>query len=185
MKTIALIGPSGCGKTTIIDAIMEKQTNGVTFPFNFIKIKSHTSKDSRLEDYHKVSREEFERMIDNGEFVEYTNYSGNYYGLSKKTIENLGNGIGIKAFDIVGVKSLKRLYGDDVIAIFVYRKTDNLIASILDRDVTDAEKQSRISQLEDEQKNRFSEEIDGVLKVDENDIDSTINRFIHLIEAVK
>jgi hypothetical protein len=55
----------------------------------------------------------------------------------------------------------------------------------LERDVPDAEKHARISQLEDEQKNRFCEEIDGVLKVDEDDIDATITRFMHLLEAVK
>lgn len=186
MKIVALIGPSGSGKTTIIDEIISEQEKGTVYPFGkFIKLKSTTSKDSRLEDYNKVSREEFEKMIANSEFVEYTNYSGNYYGVPKQTITDLGDGIGIKAFDIVGVKSFKRLYGDDVLAIFVYRKTDALIASILERNVTDAEKNARISQLEDEQKNRFSEEIDGILKVDENDLPATINRLMHLLEAVK
>lgn len=187
MKIIALIGPSGSGKTTILDEIIRLQEEGREFPFGkCFKLKSTTSKDNRLGDYEKVSREEFETMIANDEFVEYTNYSGNYYGLSKKTIEKLGDGIGIKAFDILGVKSLKRIYGEDnIIAIFIYRKTDALVESIMARNVPIAEKNARISQLEDEQKNRFSPEIDGILKVDENDLPSTINRFCHLIEAVK
>lgn len=186
-KAIVLVGPSGSGKTTLINEIMRlQQEEGYRFPFGELKfIKSYTTKLARLEDYIPITKEEFEQKIANGELVEYTNYDGNYYGVGKDTIENLGNKIGIKAFDIVGVKSLKRLYGDDIIAIFTYRKTPALIASIMERNVSDAEKHSRISQLENEQKNRFAEEIDGVLKMDEGDLPATVERFMHLIEAVK
>ncbi len=186
-KAIVLVGPSGSGKTTLINEIMRlQQEEGYRFPFGELKfIKSYTTKLARLEDYIPITKEEFEQKIANGELVEYTNYDGNYYGVGKDTIENLGDKIGIKAFDIVGVKSLKRLYGDDIIAIFTYRKTPALIASIMERNVSDAEKHSRISQLENEQKNRFTEEIDGVLKMDEGDLPATVERFMHLIEAVK
>lgn len=186
-KAIVFVGPSGSGKTTLINEIMRLQKEeGFRFPIGeLINIKSYTTKSSRLEDYIPVSVEEFQKMIADGKLVEYTNYDGNYYGVGKDTIENLGDKVGVKAFDIVGVKSLKRLYGDDIIAIFTYRKTPALIQSILERNVSDAEKHSRISQLENEQKNRFAEEIDGVLKMDEGDLPATIVRLMHLIEAVK
>lgn len=183
---IVLVGPSGSGKTTIINAIMEKQKNGIKFDFgHFAKLIAATDKETRLEDYVYVPRNEFEQLIADNKLIEYTWYSGHYYGVPKKAVEDLGDAIGLKAMDIVGAKSFKRIYGDRVTVIFFYRKTEDLIASILERDVPDAEKHARISQLEDEQKNRFCEEIDGVLKVDEDDIDATITRFMHLLEAVK
>ena len=183
---VGLVGPSGSGKTSIIQKLLEMQEEGVEFPVGkFEFLRAATTKDTRLEDYTQVSISEFERMISADELVEYTNYSGNYYGVPKTAIEGLGDKIGIKALDIVGAKSFKRLYGDNVIIIFVYRKTEALVQSILARNVSDAEKNARISQLEDEQKNRHAEEIDGILKIDENDIPATINRLMHLILAIK
>ena len=186
-KCIVCVGPSGSGKTTIIKAIMKKQAEGVKFPTGdqYKEVLAMTDKETRLDGYIHATREGFTRMIANNELIEYTCYSGHYYGVPKSSIESLGDFVGLKAMDIVGAKSFKRIYGDDVTVIFFYRKTSDLIASIMERDVPDAEKHSRISQLEDEQKNRFCEEIDGVLKVDEGDIDATICRFMHLLEAVK
>jgi len=37
-------------------------------------------------DYHFVSKEEFDRMIDNDEFVEHVTFNGNSYGTSKKEV---------------------------------------------------------------------------------------------------
>jgi guanylate kinase len=165
---------------------MKKQSEGIKFEFGtFSKLIGATDKETRLGDYNYVPRNQFEASIANNELIEYTFYSGHYYGVPKKAVENLGDSIGLKAMDIIGAKSFKRIYGDRVTVIFLYRKTEELIASIMERDVPDAEKHARISQLEDEQKNRFAEEIDGVLKVDENDVDATITRLMHLLEAVK
>lgn len=186
-KAIVFVGPSGSGKTTLINEIMRLQDEeGYSFPFGkFENIKSYTTKNTRLEDYIQVTIEEFARMVDNDELVEYTRYDGNYYGVGKNSIESLGDNIGIKAFDIVGVKSLKRLYGDKIMVIFTYRSTPELVASIMERKVSDAEKTSRISRLEEEQQNRFAHEVDGILKMDEGDLDATIQRFMHLVEAMR
>lgn len=42
--------------------------------------------------YNYTTVENFKKMIDNGEMLEYAMYSGNYYGNSKKTVEDMLDG---------------------------------------------------------------------------------------------
>ena len=82
---IVLSGPSGAGKSTVVKKLMQKRGN-IHFSV------SYTTRAPRNEDidgvtYNFVDRAEFERMIANNEFLEYAEYSGNYYGTSLKVIE--------------------------------------------------------------------------------------------------
>ena len=82
---IVLSGPSGAGKSTVVKKLMQKRGN-IHFSV------SYTTRAPRNEDidgvtYNFVDRAEFERMIENNEFLEYAEYSGNYYGTSLKVIE--------------------------------------------------------------------------------------------------
>ena len=82
---IVLSGPSGAGKSTVVKKLMQQRGN-IHFSV------SYTTRAPRSEDidgvtYNFVDRAEFERMIANNEFLEYAEYSGNYYGTSLKVIE--------------------------------------------------------------------------------------------------
>lgn len=82
---VVISGPSGSGKGTIISEYLKKYDNV------WLSI-SCTSRDIRPGDvpdetYYFISREEFEKKIDNGDFLEYAEYSGNYYGTPKEHIE--------------------------------------------------------------------------------------------------
>lgn len=84
-QLIVLSGPSGSGKSTVVKELM-KQRGNIHFSV------SYTTRAPRSEDvdgvtYNFVSREEFERMIADNEFLEYAEYSSNYYGTSLKVIE--------------------------------------------------------------------------------------------------
>ena len=75
---IVLSGPSGAGKSTVVKKLMQQRGN-IHFSV------SYTTRAPRSEDidgvtYNFVDRAEFERMIANNEFLEYAEYSGNYYG---------------------------------------------------------------------------------------------------------
>lgn len=82
---IVLSGPSGAGKSTVVKKLMQQRGN-IHFSV------SYTTRAPRNEDidgvtYNFVDRAEFERMIQTNEFLEYAEYSGNYYGTSLKVIE--------------------------------------------------------------------------------------------------
>lgn len=78
-------GPSGVGKTSLLRRVLERDP-GVAFSV------SHTTRRPRPgerngEDYHFVDGETFERMVDEGRFLEWAEYQGNRYGTSHEAVE--------------------------------------------------------------------------------------------------
>ena len=83
--------PSGAGKTSLIKALLEKRADSVTV------CVSHSTRNMRPgetngEAYHFVSREEFDRMVDNDEFLEHARVFDNYYGTARASAEALLSG---------------------------------------------------------------------------------------------
>jgi len=77
--------PSGAGKTSLVRRIIEE------VPRITVAV-SHTTRpmregDTDGGDYHFVSREEFERLIEEGAFLEHADVFGNYYGTSSQAVE--------------------------------------------------------------------------------------------------
>ncbi len=71
-------------------------------------------------DYHFVTRETFEDMIKRGEFVEYAVVHGNYYGTSRKALEDVIKK-GYDAVLAIDVQGARRVMGefDNVVSIFI------------------------------------------------------------------
>ena len=77
--------PSGAGKTSLVRALCERLAN-------VVMAVSHTTRPPRPGevdgvDYHFVSREQFERMVRAGEFLEHAEVFGNHYGTSRQAVE--------------------------------------------------------------------------------------------------
>ncbi len=94
---IILSSPSGAGKTTLVKKISSRD--------NFVVSVSHTTRTPRTneingKDYFFVSKEEFNKLIKNEEFLEYAEVFKNFYGSEKKKIyQNLQEGKNV-VFDI-------------------------------------------------------------------------------------
>lgn len=115
---IVISGPSGCGKGTIIQEFLKNHDNV------WLSI-SCTSRDIRPGDikdetYYFISREEFEKKIENNEFLEYALYNGNYYGTPKEHIEEkLTKGIDvILEIEVQGALKVKEIV-PEAICIFI------------------------------------------------------------------
>eukprot|EP01084_Bolivina_argentea_P068399 124509_1 len=108
-QTLCVVcGPSGVGKGTLLNNVKD------LFPNTFSVAVSHTTRKPRPDEtngihYNFTSREEFEKCIKNGDFIEYANVNGNYYGTSIKSIENVQNKnqICILEIDVQGAKIIK------------------------------------------------------------------------------
>jgi len=77
--------PSGSGKSTLVNEV-RKQLTGIEFSVSWTTRPPRGSEQSGRE-YHFVSREEFERMVAAGEFLEHAEVFGNYYGTARATLE--------------------------------------------------------------------------------------------------
>ena len=113
-----VVAPSGAGKTTLVAALLAKEPN--------IRLSiSYTTRAPRQgevngREYHFVERAAFEKMIAQGDFLEYANVYGNYYGTSKRWIENQlsGDHDVLLEIDWQGAAQLKTLF-PNMVGIFV------------------------------------------------------------------
>uniref|UniRef100_A0A3Q4MMH4 Guanylate kinase n=1 Tax=Neolamprologus brichardi TaxID=32507 RepID=A0A3Q4MMH4_NEOBR len=108
-RPVVCSGPSGVGKSTLLKKLM-KEYEGV-FGFSI----SHTTRKPRPGeqngiDYHYVTRDVMQSGIDNGDFIESAEFSGNLYGTSKAAVQEVQskNLICLLDIDMQGVKNIKK-----------------------------------------------------------------------------
>jgi guanylate kinase len=86
-KLFVIAAPSGAGKTSLVRALMERRP---TLRFSI----SYTTRQQRPterngHDYFFVDKDEFKRMVGAQEFLEHAQVFDNYYGTSRKQVEQL------------------------------------------------------------------------------------------------
>lgn len=116
---IVISGPSGAGKGSICTELL-KQVADLKLSIS-MTTRSPREKEVNGKDYYFVSREEFERNIENGNFLEYAKVHGdNYYGTPKdKVMEAISNGEDIIIeIDIQGALKVKEIM-EEGIFIFI------------------------------------------------------------------
>ncbi len=115
---ILIVGPSGVGKSTIIGEIAKRYPQLERFQTT----TTRPPRDAHDTRYHFVSRDEFERMIADGAFLEWTAVHGNLYGTERSRIEAiLERGkypFPSNAIDVKGVRAYEREF-PGVLAIFI------------------------------------------------------------------
>jgi len=116
---LVLSSPSGAGKTTLTKKIQQKYKN--------FKISvSHTTRKARPNeingvDYHFIERDIFKKMRADKNFYEHAEIFDNYYGTSKKSVEDLIKNKNDILFDIdwQGTQQLVKFKELDLIKIFI------------------------------------------------------------------
>jgi guanylate kinase len=130
-KVVAIFGPSGSGKTYLSNELLRNEG----FERVITTTTRHIRPDEATSAYNFVSREVFQKMQEDGAFVETAVYHGEKYGTcihDIKTIMAKGKSPVI-VLDINGVLAMKTLYGKSCLAIFVDREKKECIRSILSR----------------------------------------------------
>ncbi len=106
---VIVSAPSGCGKSTVVHALMEKRKD---LRFS-VSATTRPPREGEVEgvDYYFVSREEFDRMIENNAFLEHAEYVGNCYGTPREPVERqLKDGYDVYLdIDVQGAKQVKRI----------------------------------------------------------------------------
>ena len=122
---LVLSSPSGAGKTTLTKKIQQKYKN--------FKISvSHTTRKARPNeingiDYHFVSKDKFKDMLKNDEFYEHAEIFDNFYGTSKKSVEELIKKKNDILFDIdwQGTQQLSKFKELNLTKIFILPPSKN------------------------------------------------------------
>ena len=123
---IVLSGPSGVGK----DAVLKKMKE-LDLPFHYVVTATTRPKragESHGIDYHFISRDEFQRMMERGELMEWAEVYGNYYGVPKGEVTqalSIGKDVILKV-DVQGAATIKKILPQAVFIFLLPPSTEEL-----------------------------------------------------------
>ena len=138
---IILSGPSGVGKGTVRKYIMSNFKLDLSYS---ISMTTRAKRDKEVDgvDYYFVSKEEFQRNIDEDNFLEWEEFVGNRYGTPKDKVEELRNqGKHILLeIEINGAQEVLRKINDDrVISFFLMPPSLDALEARIRRRKTESE----------------------------------------------
>ena len=116
---IIVSGPSGVGKGTVRDYYMKDESLNLTYSISMTTRQPRQGEVDGV-DYIFVTREEFEQKIQEGEFLEWAEFVGNYYGTSLTQVNKLreeGKNV-ILEIEVQGANIVKEKC-PDAISIFI------------------------------------------------------------------
>lgn len=107
-RLFVISGPSGVGKGTVVAEVMKRLPN-------LQRVVTYTTRQPRQgerpgKDYYFVTREEFERLKEQGAFLEWAEVYGNFYGSPKREVERLlseGHDV-VLVLDVQGALAVKK-----------------------------------------------------------------------------
>lgn len=182
---VILSGVSGAGKDTIKKELMKRVENVVSLP-SFTSRLPREGEEEGVQ-YHFISKEEFENRIKNNEFYEYDLHHNNYYGTSRKLMnEKIASGkIIVKDIEVNGTENLIKLLKDETKLIPIFLKVDKeeLRRRLMQRgdNLSEEEMELRLGRLEYEESKMNL--YDYVIKND--DLEKTVQIIMSIIENEK
>lgn len=174
---LVVSGPSGAGKGTICKALLNENDQ--------IKLSvSATTRKPRNGEVHGVNyffieKEEFAKMIENGEFLEYAQIYDNFYGTPKAAIiECLEKGQDvILEIEMQGARQIKEVYPEGVFIFVLPPSLEELKSRIVGRG----------TETQEEIEKRFScafEEINQIVNYDYFIVNEDIEKSVSDVEAI-
>ncbi len=117
---VVISGPSGVGKGTVRKALFDMPKHNLTYSVSMTTRKMRPGEvDGK--DYYFVSKEEFEKKIEEGKLLEHAEFVGNYYGTPlDKVNEQLDNGNEVVLeIEVEGAQQVKKKMPDCVMIFIV------------------------------------------------------------------
>ena len=138
-----ITGPSGVGKGTLISGLMER------LPELELSVSATTRAPRPGErdgvDYHFLAPEEFERRIEEGDFVEHADYAGRRYGTLRSELDRrVGAGVPVVLeIEVQGARQVREAMPEAVQVFIAPPSLDALRTRLVGRGTDDAEEVAR------------------------------------------
>lgn len=193
-KLIVLTGKTASGKDTVMRKILSRSPH-------ITRVVTTTSRPPRNgeingQDYNFISREDFNRKAENGDFIEYVEYGGNFYGTEKKEISNASGKDIIWRIDpsragqirdfIQSAYSPKQAEAllQKVVVIFINTDNQTILERLKRRGISGGEIQRRMEQDSEFYQN-YKQNYDFIVENVPGKLDETIDKVVQIINNVK
>ncbi len=179
---IVISGPSGVGKDSLLHDLKERN---LTMHF----VVTATTRPRRTEeahgvDYFFVSKDEFARMIEHEELIEYAIVYNDYKGIPKQQVRDVlasGKDV-IMRLDVQGAATVRKLAPEAVLIFLTTESEDALVRRLKSRQTETAENLSlRIATARQELKR--AAEFDYVIVNADGHLDVTVDIVVAIIQA--
>jgi guanylate kinase len=131
MTTVFIISaPSGSGKSTLVSHLMAN-VPGLMFSISYTT-RTPRGAETGGHNYHFISRQEFEAMIEGDEFLEWAEVFGNYYGTHRGILEEAqaqGKDL-VLDIDVQGARQLKCRI-PEAVTVFILAPSRQILAQRL------------------------------------------------------
>ena len=183
MTTVFIVSaPSGSGKSTLVEKLMQCVAN-LRFSVSYTTRPPRGS-ERNGRDYFFIPREEFERRIAQGEFLEWAEVFGNYYGTHRSELDRASQeGVDLVLdIDVQGARQLKEKI-PAAVTIFILAPSRQVLEQRLRTRSQDAEAviERRLSEAAEEIRN-YSQ-YDYVLV--NREVEASVDNLVSIVKAVR
>ncbi|CAG0954209.1 guanylate kinase [Anaerolineales bacterium] len=179
---IVISGPSGVGKDSVVQRMKERG-----FPFHFVvtaTTRGRRENEVHGKDYWFVSKDEFARMIEENELIEYAIVYGDYKGIPKTQVrEALASGKDVvMRLDVQGAETVRKLAPEALLIFITCESEDELERRLRERKTESADSLAlRIATARKELQR--IEAFDYVVVNHDFQLDDTVNKVRAIIAA--
>ena len=149
---IVLSGPSGVGKGTVRKEIFDDPTTSYKYSISMTTRQMREGEVNGV-DYFFKTKEEFEALIQEDQFIEYAEYVGNYYGTPVQYVKDTmaeGHDVFLE-IEVEGAKQVRKKFPDALFIFLAPHSLDPLKDRIIGRGTeTDEKIQSRVNEARKE-----------------------------------
>ncbi len=180
---LVISGPSGSGKGELVKRLIAQRSD-IALSVS-ATTRSPRTGEVNGQSYYFMTREKFKEKLDAGDFLEYNEYSGNFYGTPKSEVMariDAGTSI-ILEIDVHGAMNVKRQYPEAVLMMIVPPDFDTLEKRLRGRgdDVPEAVIRTR---LENSRYELAKLPCYDYLVINESGkLDATVNEVMSIIDA--
>jgi len=179
---VVISGPSGVGKDAALKSLQHRN-----FPYHFVV--TATTRAPRMGekygvDYFFLNHQEFQKMIDNNEFIEYAKVYDDFKGIPRKQIDSaLASGKDvILRLDVQGAARIRSLFIDAVLIFLLPSSYEEWHKRLMDRGSESIQSMQRRVDTARSEMNSVSQ-FDYVIINSEGRLEATVDTITHIIDS--